>query len=207
SAPAPAAPTAPAEPVGAKPGLGALRGTARSAPAPAASVPATATPAAPADATAADALFTATLDEVIAAWTTVLESVPRSVRAAVQEAQPLSVHDGVVTFGVGRLAIDSVKPRFQKEAPAIREGFLATLGQVPKFLLVAHDVTVEAPPSVEPEKPKRKRPEVVAPEPVRELEEEVHPDDISTEVVNATVDSKARIEAMFDATVVEEHET
>jgi DNA polymerase-3 subunit gamma/tau len=205
-APAPAAPEAPTEPVGPKPGLGALRGTAKPAPAPTPAAPAAA-PAESAPAPAAsDAPFTATLDDVIVAWATVLESIPRAVRAAVQEAQPLSVHDGVVTFGVGRLAIDSVKPKFQKEAPTIREGFLATLGQVPKFLLVAHDVTVEAPPSVEPEKPKRKRPEVVAPEPERELEEEVHPDDISDEVVNATVDSKARIESIFDATVVEEHE-
>ncbi|MFM7617896.1 MAG: DNA polymerase III subunit gamma/tau, partial [Actinomycetes bacterium] len=208
AAAAPPAPAAPTEPVGAKPGLGALRGTARSAPTPASEPPvATPDPGAEAPAASSDAPFTATLDDVIVAWAQVLESIPRAVRASVQEAQPLSVHDGVVTFGVGRLAIDSVKPKFQKEAPAIREGFLATLGQVPKFLLVAHDVTVEAPPSVEPAKPKRKRPEVVAPEPERELEEEVHPDDISDEVVNATVESRSRIEAMFDATIVEEHET
>ena len=211
SAPEPATPAAPAEPVGPKPGLGALRGTAKPAPAvttaPAAAPAAPTEPGAPAAPGApSDVPFTATLDDVIVAWAQVLESIPRSVRASVQEAQPLSVHDGVVTFGVGRLAIDSVKPKFQKEAPTIREGFLATLGQVPRFLLVAHDVTVEAPPSVEPEKPKRKRPEVVAPEPARELEEEVHPDDISDEVVNATVDSKARIESIFDATIVEEHE-
>ena len=74
---------------------------------------------------------------------------------------------------------------------------------------MVHDITVEAPPAAEPPKPKPKRSRAAAApaEPARELEEEVHPDDISEEVVDTTVDSRARIEAMFDATVVEEHET
>ncbi|MFM7059923.1 MAG: DNA polymerase III subunit gamma/tau [Actinomycetes bacterium] len=207
----------PTEPTGSKPGLGALRGTARPAPAtappeapPAVPAPTEPSPAAPGAALAdpgTDVAFAASLDDVIVAWAQVLESIPRSVRASIQEAQPIAVDDGVVTFGVGRLALDSVKPRFQKEAPAIREGFLTVMGRIPKFRIVQHDITVEAPPSVEPDRPRRSRPEPVAPEPVRELDDEVHPDDISDEVVDATVSSKARIESMFDATVVEEHET
>jgi len=205
------------ERTGSKPGLGALRGTARPAPAtappeapPAVPGPTEPSPAAPGAAPAdpgTDVAFAASLDDVIVAWAQVLESIPRSVRASIQEAQPIAVDDGVVTFGVGRLALDSVKPRFQKEAPAIREGFLTVMGRIPKFRIVQHDITVEAPPSVEPDRPRRSRPEPVAPEPVRELDDEVHPDDISDEVVDATVSSKARIESMFDATVVEEHET
>jgi len=207
----------PTEPTGSKPGLGALRGTARPAPAtalpeapPAIPGPTEPSPAAPGAAPAdpgTDVAFAASLDDVIVAWAQVLESIPRSVRASIQEAQPIAVDDGVVTFGVGRLALDSVKPRFQKEAPAIREGFLTVMGRIPKFRIVQHDITVEAPPSVEPDRPRRSRAEPVAPEPVRELDDEVHPDDISDEVVDATVSSKARIESMFDATVVEEHET
>lgn len=206
-APAPAAPApSSAESAGSKPGLGALRGTARPTP-PAAAPPAPVAGDTGSDVPASDAAFAASLDDVILAWARVLETIPRAVRAAIQEAQPIAVDNGVVTFGVGRLAFDSVKPKFQKEAPTIREGFLATMGQIPKFRIVQHDITVDAPPSVEPERPRRPRPEPVAPQPERELEEEVHPDDISDEVVNATVDSKARIEAMFDATIVEEHET
>ena len=69
------------------------------------------------------------------------------------------------------------------------------------------DVTA---PAAEPEAPRPKRtrpaPEAVAAEPARELEEDVHPDDIVDAPVDSVSDSRARIESMFDATVVEEHE-
>ena len=52
----------------------------------------------------------------------------------------------------------------------------------------------------------RPAPEAVAAEPARELEEDVHLDDIVDAPVDAVSDSRARIESMFDATVVEEHE-
>ena len=40
------------------------------------------------------------LDDVIVAWNAVLEALPRSLRSAIQEAQPLSVDGNVITFGV-----------------------------------------------------------------------------------------------------------
>ena len=129
------------------------------------------------------------------------------VRAAVQEAQPVSVEDGVITFAVSAIAADSVKPKFQKEAHTIWEGFEAELGATPRFRFTIRDVTA---PAAEPEAPRPKRtrpaPEAVAAEPARELEEDVHLDDIVDAPVDAVSDSRARIESMFDATVVEEHE-
>jgi hypothetical protein len=135
------------------------------------------------------------------------ETLERKVQVQVQAANPISVTDGVVTFSVPRDSIDSVRPKFQHEAPAIREGFLAALGEIPRFLLVPIDPVVEVAESVD-EKPKRKRPEevVIPDEPERELEDGVHPDDIIDTPINSELDSVTRIESFFGATVVEEHE-
>jgi hypothetical protein len=78
------------------------------------------------------------LDDVIVAWNQVLDALPRSLRAAVQEAQPLSVDGNVITFGVSKAQIDNVKPRFHKDAPTIREKFQELLGSPPRFKFTAH---------------------------------------------------------------------
>ena len=156
---------------------------------------------------AAGAAFESSIEEVIEAWAGVLETLERKVQIQVQAANPISVTDGVVTFGVPRDSIDSVRPKFQQEAPAIRDGFLAALGEIPRFLLVPIEPVVEVAEPVE-ERPKRKPPETVAEpvEPERELEDGVHPDDIIDTPINSEVDSVTRIESLFGGTVVEEHE-
>ncbi len=161
----------------------------------------------PAPRQAAGAAFESSIEEVIEAWAGVLETLERKVQIQVQAANPVSVTDGVVTFAVPRDSIDSVRPKFQQEAPAIRDGFLAALGEIPRFLLVPIEPVVEIVEPVE-ERPKRKRPETVAEpvEPERELEDGVHPDDIIDTPINSEVDSVTRIESFFGGTVVEEHE-
>jgi len=156
---------------------------------------------------AAGAAFESSIEEVIEAWAGVLETLERKVQIQVQAANPISVTDGVVTFAVPRDSIDSVRPKFQQEAPAIRDGFLAALGEIPRFLLVPIEPVVEVAEPVE-ERPKRKPPEtLVEPvEPERELEDGVHPDDIIDTPINSEVDSVTRIESLFGGTVVEEHE-
>ncbi|MEI8337201.1 MAG: hypothetical protein WCG37_10070, partial [Actinomycetes bacterium] len=156
---------------------------------------------------AAGAAFESSIEEVIEAWAGVLETLERKVQIQVQAANPISVTDGVVTFAVPRDSIDSVRPKFQQEAPAIRDGFLAALGEIPRFLLVPIEPVVEIAEPVE-ERPKRKRPETVAEpvEPERELEDGVHPDDIIDTPINSELDSVTRIESFFSGTVVEEHE-
>ena len=206
-------------PASPRPGLGALRASVRAitdAPV-GGSVPTSPTtpltpdPQAPAPSSsstqAAGAAFESSIEEVIEAWAGVLESLERKVQVQVQAANPISVTEGVVTFGVPRDSIDSVRPKFQQEAPAIRDGFLAALGEIPRFLLVSIEPVVELVEPVE-ERPKRKPPETVAEpvEPERELEDGVHPDDIIDTPINSEVDSVARIGSLFGATVVEEHE-
>ena len=164
-------------------------------------------PTPPAAPQAAGAAFESSIEEVIEAWAGVLETLERKVQIQVQAANPVSVTDGVVTFAVPRDSIDSVRPKFQQEAPAIRDGFLAALGEIPRFLLVPIEPVVEVAEPVE-ERPKRKPPKTVAEpvEPERELEDGVHPDDIIDTPINSEVDSVTRIESLFGGTVVEEHE-
>ncbi len=203
-----------------RPGLGALRASVRAitdVPAAESGViaetqskepAAPESPAPPAAARqAAGAAFESSIEEVIEAWAGVLETLERKVQIQVQAANPISVTDGVVTFAVPRDSIDSVRPKFQQEAPAIRDGFLAALGEIPRFLLVPIEPVVEIAEPVE-ERPKRKRPETVAEpvEPERELEDGVHPDDIIDTPINSELDSVTRIESFFSGTVVEEHE-
>lgn len=208
-----------------RPGLGALRASVRAitdAPAPESAPKASAqstesksiasapseSPAPPPSAPqAAGAAFESSIEEVIEAWAGVLETLERKVQIQVQAANPVSVTDGVVSFAVPRDSIDSVRPKFQQEAPAIRDGFLAALGEIPRFLLVPIEPVVEVAEPVE-ERPKRKPPKTVAEpvEPERELEDGVHPDDIIDTPINSEVDSVTRIESLFGGTVVEEHE-
>ncbi len=154
------------------------------------------------------------LDDVIVAWNAVLEAIPRSLRAGIQEAQPLSVDGNVITFGVSRTQIDHVKPKFQKEAHAIREKFIEQLGSPPKFKFTVHSWTGanggrDRPPrsgptleagDADPGDPGPEPPEDDVVIDLVDLEELVD----APKGAGAAVDSVSRLEDAFGATVVEE---
>jgi DNA polymerase III subunit gamma/tau len=79
------------------------------------------------------------VDDVILAWAAVLPELPVATRSAVQEAQPLSVEGDVVTFGVSPRLIEAAKPRFRREADAIRNALSQRVGQSLRFNLIAHE--------------------------------------------------------------------
>jgi DNA polymerase-3 subunit gamma/tau len=79
------------------------------------------------------------IDDVILAWSELLTSLPPATRAAAQEAQPLSIEEGVITFGVPKGLLANARPRFQKEADTIRDALSSRLGRRMMFKLVAHD--------------------------------------------------------------------
>jgi hypothetical protein len=158
------------------------------------------------------------LDDVIVAWNAVLEAIPRSLRSAIQEAQPIAVEGNVIIFGVSKTQIDNVKPRFQKEAHAIREQFIAQLGSPPKFKFQIHiwtgtsdggrpraprvGSTLEAVPGDA---------DASDPGPEPPPEDDIHIDLVDmADVVDApkgagaAVDSISRLADAFGATVVEE---
>jgi hypothetical protein len=93
------------------------------------------------------------LDDVILAWADILPSLPVATRSAVKEAQPLSVKEDVITFGVSPRLIEAAKPRFKREADTIRSALSERLGRKLRFSLVAQefgDAPVEqAPPPTE----------------------------------------------------------
>ena len=153
------------------------------------------------------------LDDVIVAWNAVLEAIPKSLRAAIQEAQPIAVEGNVIIFGVSRTQMDNVKPRFHKEAHAIREKFIEQLGSPPKFKFAVHTWTGA---NGEPARAPRSGPTLEAgdldadPGP-----DEPPPDDVMIDLVDLeelvdapsagpAVDSISRLEDAFGATVVEE---
>ena len=79
------------------------------------------------------------LDDVIEAWPNVLEGLKAPLRAAVQQAQPIGVEQGVVVFGVPRQRFDMINGRFRNEADTIKDAFAAQLGFQPRFMLRPHD--------------------------------------------------------------------
>jgi DNA polymerase III subunit gamma/tau len=234
-----------AAPRGKKPALGAFKQTP--APEPAAEAAVEAAPAAPADppadtpspeptAAPAPAASGSTgsdgdldLDDVIVAWTAVLESLPRSLRASIQEAQPLTVDKNVITFGVSKTQMENVKPKFQKAADVIREGFTEQLGpnRRPKFKFAVHSWTgsssgngggagsggetkraprrstkaaADSPPEADAGDPGPEPPADDATIDLVDLEELVD----APPGAGAAVDSVSRLEDAFGATVVEE---
>ena len=86
-----------------------------------------------------DAAPTVDVDDVIVAWATLLPELPVATRSAVQEAQPLSVEDDVVTFGVSPRLIEAARPRFRREADTIRDALSQQVGTRLRFNLVAHE--------------------------------------------------------------------
>jgi hypothetical protein len=104
---------------------------------------------------------TVDVDDVIVAWATLLPELPVATRSAVQEAQPLSVEDDVVTFGVSPRLIEAARPRFRREADTIRDALSQQVGTRLRFNLVAHEgfsgeraaSAQTEPPVAEPEEP------------------------------------------------------
>lgn len=193
----------PAAPPGKKAALGAYK---RSAPATVPDPKPTPDPAPPPAASADPTEVAFTLDDVILAWERVLDGVPRSLRSAIQDAQPLRVEGNVVVFGVARSQMDVVKPRFHKEADAIREAFIAELGAPPRFKFAAHEWTGDdGPRGRKPSRvPNEETP--TGPEPDDPAIELVDPAELvdGPPVAGAAMDSVSRLEDAFGATVVEE---
>jgi len=94
-------------------------------------------PTAPEALTSSSAEFT--LDDVIEAWPEVLGVLKAPVRAAVQDAQPIALDDGVIVFGVPSRRKDAINERLRKEATAIKEAFSTRLGAQPRFKVRGHD--------------------------------------------------------------------
>ena len=178
----------------------------------------TAPPAEPAVAAAPPADLVLDLDDVIVAWNAVLEALPKSLRAAIQEGQPIAVEGNVIIFGVSKTQMDNVKPRFQKEAHAIREQFIKQLGAPPKFKFTVHSWTGTA----DGGRPRAPRvgstleavpgdADASDPGPEPPPEDDLHIDLVDmADVVDApkgagaAVDSISRLADAFGATVVEE---
>ena len=154
-----------------------------------------------ADATPVEVRFD--LDDAIVAWAGVLDALPRSLRASIQEAQPVRVDGNVIVFGVARSHIDTVKPKFQRNADAIREAFIERLGGPPRFAFTPHEWGEgEGPPhrlqaAPDPEPPPRGG--GGADRPVRGRRAEDAP-----KSAGAAVDSLSRLTDAFGATVVDE---
>jgi hypothetical protein len=134
------------------------------------------------------------IDDVIVAWADILPELPPATRAAVREAQPISVDGGVITFGVPRAQYDVAVPRFKKEADNIRAALSEKLGRRMMFKPVAHD-GFDADP-------------VKSAEPRAEISDDEEMHDIA-DLVDApaeapAVDSVSLITQNFGATVVEE---
>jgi DNA polymerase III subunit gamma/tau len=108
---------------------------------PVAAEPVANAPAPEADPPPAAAVDAATfaLDDVIEAWPAALGVLKAPLRAAIQDAQPIALENGVIVFGVAKLRFDAINDRFRKEAAAIKDAFAARLGAPPRFMLRAHD--------------------------------------------------------------------
>jgi DNA polymerase-3 subunit gamma/tau len=143
------------------------------------------------------------LDDVIVAWAGVLDALPRSLRASIQEAQPVRVEGNVIVFGVARSHIEAVKPRFQRDADAIRQAFIERLGAPPRFTFTAHEWGAgEGPPHrlrVVPDPDPQPPPE----EEHIDLSEVAEFEDAPQDA-GAAVDSVSRLADAFGAEVVDE---
>jgi DNA polymerase-3 subunit gamma/tau len=138
------------------------------------------------------------VDDVILAWAAVLPELPVATRSAVQEAQPLSVEGDVVTFGVSPRLIEAAKPRFRREADAIRNALSQRVGQSLRFNLIAHEgFSTERAPTRTQARP-----------PVGEPDDVVEQDAVEIDPADAGVESSTNpatfLAESLGATVVEE---
>jgi DNA polymerase-3 subunit gamma/tau len=132
------------------------------------------------------------LDDVIEAWASVLGELSPPVRAAVQDAQPIALEDGVIVFGVPANRRDAVNDRLRKENETIKTAFTNKLGSAPRFAVRAHDFNT--PDALKPPEP-HDEPET-EPEHI-DLEELVDAPDLPP-------DSISRLTNQLGAEVVEE---
>jgi DNA polymerase-3 subunit gamma/tau len=137
------------------------------------------------------------IDDVILAWSDLLATLPPATRAAAQEAQPLSIADNVITFGVAPNMLANARPRFKKEADTIRDALSARLGRRMMFNLVSHD-GFDAPANRSDASPPRRD------EPPAEDEIDIS-ELVEVDGDEVAVDSVSIIAERLDATVVEEH--
>jgi DNA polymerase III gamma/tau subunit len=121
---------------------------ARAAPEPKVAEPTT-TPVVNSEPAAEPVVTVTLLDDVIEAWPKALESLKAPLRAAIQDAQPIGIEDGVIVFGAppGK-RFDTINARFRSEAAAIKAALEPHLGAQPRFRLLAHDF--EAPDALRP---------------------------------------------------------
>jgi DNA polymerase III subunit gamma/tau len=75
------------------------------------------------------------VDDVIIAWAAILPELPVATRSAVQNAHPLRLEGDVIVFGVAPNVIEAARPRFKKEADAIRAALAHHLGRSLRFNL------------------------------------------------------------------------
>jgi len=137
---------------------------------------------------------TYTLDDVIEAWASVLGELKTPVRAAVQDAQPIALEDGVIVFGVPPRRRDAIGDRLRKEADTIKEAFTRQLGAPPRFSVRAHNF--DSPDAL---RPTTDEPPVEAPP-----EEDVIDPGELVDAPDAPPDSISRLTAQLGAEVVEE---
>ena len=80
------------------------------------------------------------LDDVIEAWPKALESLKAPLRAAIQDAQPIGIEEGVIVFGAppGK-RFETINSRFRSEAESIKAALASLLGSQPRFRLLQHD--------------------------------------------------------------------
>ena len=112
------------------------------------------------------------LDDVIEVWPAALESLKAPLRAAIQDAQPIGIEDGVIVFGAppGK-RFETINARFRSEAAAIKAALEPHLGSQPRFRLLAHDfealdalrpvsvpTAASSPASADPEPPAHEEP-------------------------------------------------
>ena len=149
------------------------------------------------------------LDDVILAWAATLPELPVATRSAVQEAQPLSVEGDVIVFGIPPRLVEVAKPRFKRNAEAIREALSGRLGRSLRFTLVAHDFAVpaEAPRDAAPSSPSGvspPRPPLPAADVDYDDELGDPADLLDLSAAERAVDSVSMLEDQFGASVVEE---
>ena len=147
-------------------------------------------------------------DDVVLAWSRALASLKPPVRAAVQDAQPISLDDGVITFGVpDGPRSESMKRKFRDEAGPVKAALLAELGVEPKLRVVPHDFG--APDALAARGDNDDQPAAGEPydtPPPDDLDEYVDPSDlVDAPRGEAPVDSATRlVEAFPGAQIVEE---
>ena len=143
------------------------------------------------------------LDDAIVAWANVLAGLPKALATAIMEAQPVRVDGNVIVFGVARSHIDTVKPRFQKDADAIRQAFIRELGGPPRFSFTPHEWGDGEGP---PHRQARAEPEPEPPPEVEDIVDIGDPSELEDAPISdgPAVDSLSRLADAFGATVVEE---